>query len=171
MVVLPKITCLFKHLFAWRPHYLAAFNLSCLNAISRAVCASEARHSAQICVIAEHTLPWSYLRRNAPVRQRAQMLFGKHRVWDTEAHTGVLIYINFVERSVELVADRALSRSVPQAQWDEWAAALQKAYAAKQFEAGTVRVIQSMGLIFERVAPKIGEQPTENTLADDPLRL
>ncbi len=160
-----------KHVFAWRPRYTAAFNAECLAAITQAVQRSESQHAAQICVITEHTLPRSYLRRNAPVRQRAQMLFGKHRVWDTEGNTGVLIYINFVERAVELVADRALARSVPQAQWTAWAQQLKTAYAAGRFEAGTVTVIDAMARAFAVSVPRVEGQSLDNTQADAPIVL
>lgn len=160
-----------KHTFAWRPSYMAVFNPACLAAMTQAVQRSEALHAAQICVISEHTLPRSYIRRNAPVRQRAMTLFGKHRVWDTEGNTGVLIYINFVERAVELVADRALMRTVPQTQWDAWAAQLKHAFAAGQFEAGTVAVIDAMAAVFALAAPRLAGQKVENALTDAPLVL
>lgn len=160
-----------RHIFAWRPSYTQVFSPSCLATIAQAVRRSEATHAAQICVLTEHTLPRSYLRRNAPVRQRAEMLFGKYRVWDTEGNTGVLIYINFVERAVELVADRGLVRHVPQTQWAEWAIQLQTAYAAGQFELGTVAVIESMSAVFVDVVPRVNGHVYDNAQADEPVVL
>ena len=49
-------------------------------------------------------------------RDRAVMLFGKMRVWDTERNNGVLIYLLLAEHSVEIVADRGLNRHVEAAQ-------------------------------------------------------
>ena len=46
-------------------------------------------------------------------RQRATMLFGRLRVWDTALNNGVLVYLLMVERRIELLADRALAERVP----------------------------------------------------------
>lgn len=157
-----------KHAFAWRPSYLAVFNPACLTAMMQAVQRSEANHAAQICIVSEHTLPRSYLRRAQSVRQRAIMLFSKQRVWDTANNAGVLIYINYVERAVELVADRGLSENVAQAQWDEWAQTLRSAYALGQFEAGTIAVIDSMAVVFAKALPQLTEQTASVNLPDRP---
>jgi uncharacterized membrane protein len=39
-------------------------------------------------------------------------MFGKLRVWDTEANNGVLIYLLLAEHAIEIVADRGLNRHV-----------------------------------------------------------
>ena len=62
-------------------------------------------------------MPWSYIRRDAPVRERALMEFSKLRVWDTEHNNGVLIYLLLADHAIEIVADRALARCVDSAQW------------------------------------------------------
>ena len=51
------------------------------------------------------------------------MLFGKLRVWDTEANNGVLIYLLLAEHAIEIVADRGLGRHVPREQWQAIVAA------------------------------------------------
>jgi uncharacterized membrane protein len=83
------------------------------------VAASERRHSGEIRVCVEAGLPLSYLWR-ATARDRAITMFGKLRVWDTEANNGVLIYLLLAEHAIEIVADRGLARHVPQAQWEAW---------------------------------------------------
>jgi uncharacterized membrane protein len=57
--------------------------------------------------------------KNLSTHDRALMLFGKLRVWDTEHNNGVLIYVNVAEHALEIVCDRALARMVKQARWTE----------------------------------------------------
>jgi uncharacterized membrane protein len=147
-----------NHTLVWRPSYKRSFSAACLGAITSAVKRCEASSAAQVCVIAEHTLPYSYLRKRLAVRDRAIMLFGKHRVWDTEHNTGVLIYVNWVERAVEIVADRGISVRVPQAQWDAWAQQLRVAFSDQEFQTGIVTVIDAMRPVFAAALPRAAGQ-------------
>ena len=165
------MTCKFcryvNHTLVWRPSYKRIFNEAWLNAITQAIAASEAQHDAQIGIIAEHTLPYSYLRRGAPVRERAVTLFGKHRFWDTERNTGVLIYINVVERAVELIADRGVAPMISQSQWDAWADKLRAAYASAEYTQSTIRVINEMGRVFAKTNPKVNQSSELSSLVAD----
>jgi uncharacterized membrane protein len=147
-----------NHTLVWRPSYKRTFSAACLGAITSAVRRCEASSKAQVCVIAEHTLPYSYLRKRLAVRDRAIMLFGKHRVWDTDHNTGVLIYVNWVERTVEIVADRGIAFRVPQSQWDAWAQQLRTAFANQQFQAGIIAVIDAMRPVFAAALPRAADQ-------------
>jgi uncharacterized membrane protein len=158
------------HTFVWRPSYKRIFNTECLANITQAVQRCESGSDVEVCVIAEQTLPFSYLRRNLAVRERAIMLFGKHRVWDTEGNTGVLIYVNMVERSVELVADRGIANKLPQSQWDDWASQLNVAFARDEYQSGLVHVVNKMGLVFAKTLPRTRQQRL-NTVADAPIVL
>ena len=90
-----------------------------LQRIEARVAASESRHSGEIRVCVEAGLPLSYVRRAAPVRERAVMMFGKLRVWDTEHNNGVLIYLLLAEHAIEIVADRGVNTRVGAAQWQD----------------------------------------------------
>ncbi len=89
------------------------------------VAASERRHSGQICLCVEASLPPGYLWRHLVrrerledvVRDRALTLFGKQRVWDTELNNGVLVYLLLAEHRIEIVADRALVRCISEQHW------------------------------------------------------
>ena len=63
-------------------------------------------------------LPMSYLRRDAPARERALMMFAKLRVWDTERNNGVLIYVDLADHQIEIVADRGLAPHVTAEEWN-----------------------------------------------------
>jgi uncharacterized membrane protein len=115
-----------------------------LERVEARVAASERHHSGEIRVCVEAGLPLSYLRRNAPVRERAVMMFGKLRVWDTEDNNGVLIYLLLAEHAIEIVADRGLARHVDAAQWQGIAATMSAAFKTGQFEAGLNQAIDAV---------------------------
>lgn len=90
---------------------------------------AEADSSAEIRLCVEAALPLRDLLQGGSadfdelVRRRAIGLFGELGVWDTEANTGVLIYVLLGEKAVEIVADRGL-RGIASAQWEALAQAL-----------------------------------------------
>ena len=85
----------------------SAITAPALQRLGAQVAASELQHTGQIRIVAEAGLPWSYLRRHARTRERALMLFSKHRVWDTEHNNGVLIYLLMPEHAFEIVPTEA----------------------------------------------------------------
>ena len=93
---------------------LIAFPAAVLQRIQNEIADGERTHSGEIRFAVEATLPWSYLRRNAPAA-RAEMVFAKLRVWDTEDNNGVLIYVELADHRVEIVADRGIARHVSNA--------------------------------------------------------
>src|SRR5512144_2813192 len=95
-----------------------AFSEPALERIQQAIADSERTHSGEIRFAVGAALPWSNLKRDAPARQRAAMVFAKLRVWDTEQNNGVLIYVELADRSIEIVADRGVARSVSRARWE-----------------------------------------------------
>jgi uncharacterized membrane protein len=115
-----------------------------LQRLEARVHASEKVHSGEIRVCVEAGLPLSYLRQGLTARDRAIMLFGKLRVWDTEANNGVLIYLLLAERKIEIVADRGLVRHVPQGHWDGILAGMREDFRAGRFEAGLMRAIDAV---------------------------
>jgi uncharacterized membrane protein len=139
-----------------------------LQRLEKRVAASEARHSGEIRICVEAGLPLSYLRRDAPVRERAVMMFGKLRVWDTENNNGVLIYLMLAEHAIEIVADRGLARHVDAARWQQIAATMSAAFRDGQFEAGLNQAIDAVdALLLQHYALAPGEV-NPNELPDAP---
>jgi uncharacterized membrane protein len=111
-------------------------------------------------------------RRTNLVRERAITLFGKHRVWDTQANCGVLIYVNMVERAVEVVADRGIAPLIAEDQWRAWVLQLNQAFSQNQYQSGLVQVIDQMAPHFASALPAVdGEKAANNALADTPIVL
>ncbi|MGS0758670.1 TPM domain-containing protein, partial [Roseateles sp. GG27B] len=78
----------------------------------------------------------SYLWKRLHARHRAVTLFGKLRIWDTEANNGVLIYLLLADHAIEIVADRGLNSRVSAAQWQAIIDSLRQDLRAGRHEAG-----------------------------------
>jgi uncharacterized membrane protein len=125
-----RITRIIKHRWLDETDAARLLNPAALDRLEARVAASEKRHSGEIRLCVEAGLPLSYLWRNATARERAVTMFGKLRVWDTEHNNGVLIYLLLAEQAIEVVADRGVTRRVPQAQWDGLVAQMRQAFVA-----------------------------------------
>ncbi|MBS0392398.1 MAG: TPM domain-containing protein [Comamonadaceae bacterium] len=143
-----------------------------LHRLAQHVSASEQRHSGQIRICVEGGLPLSYLWRGAGARERAITLFGKLRVWDTEHNNGVLIYLLLADHSIEVVADRGLTRHVPPAIWDAMVAHMTEALRAERYEAGLTQALSEVSALLVAHFPRVPAQAqtgTANELPDDPV--
>lgn len=137
-----------------------------LQRLQQRVADSERRHTGQIRVCVEASLPLSYLWRDGNIRERALSLFGKLRVWDTEHNNGVLIYVLLVEHDIEIVADRGLARHIAPDQWQPLVAHMAQAFAQGRFEEGLAHAIDEVGALLERHFPAAAGQAGVNELPD-----
>jgi uncharacterized membrane protein len=160
-----------RHAFTTPLVVRRAFPEAALTRIEQAIDASERAHSGEIRFAIEAALPWSYLRRDAPARQRATMVFAKLRVWDTEHNNGVLIYVELADRSIEIVADRGIARYVQQAQWDAICTAMREQFRAGRFEQGALEAIQAVGQLLATHFPLTEGQRSPDELPDRPAIL
>jgi uncharacterized membrane protein len=163
------ISRLLKHLFA--PHWVVnrAFPRRALDAIEAAIAASESKHDGELRFAVEaglHPLP---LWRGQAARQRAQEVFAALNVWDTAHNSGVLIYVQLVDRRIEIVADRGISAKVAQAEWDAICRRMEDAFKAGCFEDGAVTAIAEITALLARHFPPLGDNPNE--LPDRPVVL
>ena len=128
--------------------------------------ASERRHSGEIRISVEAGLPLSYLWQGLSARDRAITLFGKLRVWDTEANNGVLIYLLLAEHAIEIVADRGLARHVPPGHWQTVLAHMREAFQAGRFEAGLMQAVDEVEALLLRHFPLAEGEHNPNELPD-----
>ena len=145
-----------------------------LRRIEARVVASEARHSGEIRVCVEASLPLAALRADVSVRSRAVALFGELRVWDTEHNNGVLIYLLVAEHAIEIVADRGLTRHVDTAGWQHILTPMQAAFRAGEFEAGLNTAIDAIDALLHAHFgrdPSAPDAPNLNELPDRPWLL
>ncbi len=148
-----------------------AFPTAVLKKIQDEIAQGEQTQSGEIRFAVEATLPWSYLRRDAPARERAEMVFAKLRVWDTEDNNGVLIYVELADHRIEIVADRGIARHVPNARWEEVSKMMRERFQAGDFEAGSVAAVRAVSAILaERFRLADGAR-NPNELSDEPTVL
>ena len=139
-----------------------------MDRLARRVAASERRHSGEVRICVEAGLPLSYLWREAAARERALAMFGKLRVWDTEANNGVLIYLLLAERAIEIVADRGLNRHVSQEAWREIVARMSSAFREARFEDGLTQALEEVSALLVQHFPLAENQQDRNELPDEP---
>ncbi len=142
-----------------------------LTRIGQAIAESENAHGGEIRFAVEAVLPLSYLRRDAPARERAAMMFAKLRVWDTEQNNGVLIYVELADHQIEIVVDRGIGRLVTEGEWAAIAARMRDSFQAGDFEAGALTGIQAVGALLSRHFPLAAGERNPNELPDRPLVL
>ena len=164
-----KLTRWFKHVLRSPRAVDRALPRAALDAIEQAIAAGEATHRGEIRLAVEAALPWSYLKRDARVRERAEMLFAKLRVWDTDERNGVLVYVELADQSVEIVADRGVARAVPQDVWPPIIAAMAGRFRVGDFEGGLVAGIVQLNALLAQHFPAIEGRTHPNELPNRPL--
>lgn len=153
------------------PHWWARRTLppGLLARIERAIGDSEQRHAGELRFVIEGPLPASVLLAGQTSRERAIDLFAQLRVWDTAANSGVLIYVQLVDRKVEIVADRGIHTRVGQGFWEGVCRRLQEDFRAGRFETGALAAIAE---ITEALANHFSpDSNNPNELPDQPLVL
>lgn len=150
-----------KHLAypRWRLH--RAFPRTALRAIEAAVAAAEANHRGELRFTVEGGLDLQHLWRDGDARTRAIEVFAQLRVWDTEENSGVLIYVQLVDRRVEIVADRGIHQRVGDAAWQAICRDMETAFAAGRFEAGAITGIEAIGRLLAAHFPARADNPDE----------
>jgi len=165
-----KLKLLARHLWLDASDTRRAIPPDMLQRLTQRVAASERRHSGEIRICVESSLPisdlWRLDQRNsisALTRQRAVTMFGKLRVWDTEHNNGVLIYVLLAEHAIEIVADRGLTRHVSPAQWQEMVARMAKAFQDKRYEDGLTQALEETSAVLMAHFAEEGTQGTPST--------
>ena len=175
--MLNKSKIILRHLWLDASDAQNALPPDMLQRLTQRIAASEGRHTGQIRIYVEAALPMSYLWRlgeNCPmkalIRQRAVMLFGKLRLWDTEQNNGVLIYLQLAQHAIEIVADRGVDRQVSMQQWQAMTDRMSAAFRAGEFEDGLTQAIGEVSTVlvahFQAAAGSkpFNEQPDEPVL-------
>jgi uncharacterized membrane protein len=158
-----------KHLFT--PHWIVgrSFTRRTLSAIERAIAASETLHDGELRFAVEAALHPLSLWHGQTARRRAEELFSSLRVWDTAHNSGVLIYVQLVDRRIEIVADRGIAAKVGQEQWDTICRTMEAEFRERRFEAGALHAITEITALLAQHFPPQGDNPNE--LSDAPVVL
>lgn len=172
-----KIITLFRHRWLDASDSRKAISHDMAKRLKQRVSASEQRHSGEIRICVEAGLPMSYVWRHvwrktplrAVIRERAVMMFGKLRVWDTRHNNGVLIYLLLAEHAIELVADRGINQCVSQAEWQSMVQRLSKNLHARRFEDGLTQALEEVSALLVQHFPQQAGEVDHNELPDLPV--
>ena len=145
--------------------------------LAQRVTASERRHTGEVRICVEASLPWSQAwqsRDDCAVRvlgrQRALEWFGRLRIWDTEQNNGVLIYLLLAEHAIEIVADRGLSRVVDATQWQVVVDRLGQRLREGAFEDGLTQALEEVSALLVEHFPADAHTPNPDELPDAVVR-
>lgn len=164
-----RLRRLLRHLLL--PHWwvLRAFPVASLRRIEQAIAASESTHQGELRVVVEANLPLPALLHGHSARTRALDLFAQLRVWDTERNSGVLIYLQLIDRRVEIVADRGISARVAQEFWEDVCRRMEAAFRTGDFEGGTLFALSTITQTLSEHFP--AETGGDDELPNAPLLL
>lgn len=129
--------------------------------IEHAIAESERVHQGELRFVVEASQSLSRLLHGQSARERAIELFAQLGVWDTEHNTGVLIYVQLIDRRVEIVADRGINARVGEAFWKAVCRRIEAAYRDGRFEQGTLQAINEITAVLAQCFPARGDNPDE----------
>lgn len=171
-----EIRRLLRHLWLDTDDARHALGNDGLARIESCIRTSESTHLGEICVCVEAALPrhqlWRHLRHRVPfehlMRERAIELFGAQRVWDTEANNGVLIYLLLAEHHVEILADRGVSRHVPETYWNALLGEISLPLRERRLTDGILRAIAGVGTVLQQHFPCSGAMDRSSNVDELP---
>ena len=164
-------TRLFRHLSATRGKLARAFPVEALEAIERAVTASELLHSGEIRFAIEASLEPREVWAGRTPRARALQVFAALGVWDTEANNGILIYVLLADRDVEIVADRGFNGRVSAAEWAAVCNTMEEKFRSGLYELEAVEGVRGAGRLLAHQYPPLPGGRDEDELPNRPAVL
>jgi uncharacterized membrane protein len=142
-----------KHLFTTGWGLRRAFDAATLQAIEQAIADTERAHGGEIRFAIEASRGAIDVLRGVTPRQHALQIFARLGIWDTEANNGVLIYVSWADRDVEIVADRGFNKRVTDQEWAEVCRHMEQAFARGAAREAAVEGIQKVGALIARHFP------------------
>ncbi|ASV05832.1 hypothetical protein B2G47_07150 [Leptospira interrogans serovar Canicola] len=142
------------------------FSTEDLEKIEPAVSKSEILHKGEIKVILESGLSVFRIIEGLTTKQRAEELFSQKRIWDTEENTGILIYIQLIDRKIELLADRGIYKKIGQGKLDEICQRMEARLRSGHYLESILFAIEEFTLLLQKYFPSVEQNPNE--LSDKP---
>lgn len=84
---------------------------------------------------------------DAATRVRAERAFLEQEVFNTKDRTGILIFVSFFEHEVIVMADKGISKMVPQKEWDDLVRMIIEGIRRKDLVGGLEAAIKRSGEI------------------------
>ena len=160
---------LFRHLGTGALSVHRRFDRVAMTRIGEAIAAAERGHAGEIRFAVEASLSLRQLRLHRDARSRAIEVFSQLRVWDTEANSGVLLYLLWADHAIEVVADRGIAALVPASEWVIVCAQVRDGLRSAHPVDAVIEGIARLGELLRSALPAQASTPDE--LPDDPVRL
>ena len=157
---------LWQHLLHPRFRVQRYFPTPALESISRHIGASEQKHLGQIRFVIESHWAWFDIIRQKTPHQRALEWFGRERIWDTEHNTGILIYISFADKAVEIIADRGINQQITANEWQAICNTMSPYFTDKNYVAGFSAGLNTMTQLLIQKYPRT-DSNFHNELSDE----
>lgn len=155
-----------RHLFAGSAASL--YPEASLQRIAGAIAEGEGQHRGQVVFAVEPALSLRAVVAGHQARQRAADVFSQLRVWDTADNNGVLIYLLIADRRIEIIADRALTERVSDAQWRGVCQQIEERLTAGDPEAAALAGVRAASALLAEQFPRAAGDASTNELSDRP---
>ena len=132
--------------------------------LTKKVSEAEIGHRGEVFLIIENALPIQ-AEYHSNARERAVDLFSDYRVWDTEENTGVLIYVNVCEQSLDIIADRGISAHVSPTVWRAMCDKAVAGIANRKVEESLTDLLDEVGQLLRQYY-YLEHDPEGNELSD-----
>ncbi len=152
----------FRHLFTTGWSLRRAFDAAALQAIEQAIAEAERSHGGEIRFAVEANRGAIDLVRGITPREQALEAFARLGVWDTDANNGVLIYVSWADRDVEIVADRGFNGRVTEQEWAQVCHRMEQAFARGAARQAVVEGIHATGALIARHFPAVDRNELPN---------
>ncbi len=159
-----------RHVFSFKAYVAHCFPKDQLTRIESQVSASETGHMAEILCIIESSWDLRSLWQGKSVKQRALQWFGQTRLWDTQYNTGVLLYVSFADRRIEIVADRGIAQAVSDEHWQVICDKMSQLFAQKRYIEAVEFSIKAVDQQLQKFVPRdVKQRPYVNQVPNQVL--
>ena len=139
-----------------------AFDAATLDAIEQTITEMERSHGGEIRFAIEASLPALEVMRKVTPRERALHVFSHLGVWDTEANNGVLIYVLWADRDVEIVADRGYNGRVSAREWSDVCHRMEQLFGNGDTRQASTEGVRAVGALIARHFPAVDRDELPN---------
>ena len=99
--------------------------------------------------------------RNQAVTNRTFRHFAQSGVYETKEHSGILIFVSYLEKQVRIVADSGIARKIPQDLWNIIADDLSLGIKSGKTKDGFIAAVEKCGELLAENFPAEKENPNE----------
>ena len=160
---------LLRHLFARSARHL--FPEEALQGIAEVIAEGERGHRGEVVFAVESDLPVSAILTGLQPRERAEEVFVRLRVWDTQDNNGVLIYLLLADHRIEIVADRGLRNRVADTQWRDVCGRIEEGMRAGRAAEAVIAGVRAVSDLLAEHFPRAEDDGDEDELPNRPHML